>query len=203
VATSAAAPKPSANSFFAPRPGSTARLVHADLMNYSPEQFEQLKTLLKGWILERGEVLLVEPDPQFWRKFSIKRGQKVDQEFFDLLVRTRPDPAHPVYIKQQSSGEHCTIFGDLKMTHLFQDWFFFKKRNGQAYRPYVQEEMDQISAQLLHASCVCGEAPSVLAEYRGFIKAFPHADVSGMLRGRLADLQSNRLVLQYRCLEKK
>lgn len=67
------------------------------LESLSDEEFKQLARDLPGTVINREEVVFVEPDPDYFTKLAAARGDGADRAFFSALKATYPELVWPVY----------------------------------------------------------------------------------------------------------
>jgi len=97
------------------------------LESLTEEEFGRLKRELPSALINREEVVFVEPDPAYFAKLAAARGDSADRAFFAALKATYPEPVWPVYIEQQTDYSGCTRFGSMSLVDTFHAWAQFQR----------------------------------------------------------------------------
>lgn len=144
-----------------------------DLENLSETDYRRLEKKMKGFLVNRTELVFIEPDLKFFSNLAAKRGTKADVAFFRLMREFKPDNVWASYIEQQTDITGCTKYGNGLMTSLYAKALQFKRNYPQSYASEINEEIDGIFSRFSDIVCACGDRNSVLKEFRLFIKTFP------------------------------
>ena len=67
-------------------------LEHSQLDRLDEPTFQKVRRLMIGFWVNRVEVISADPDPSFFVKLAHEKGTKMDQSFFEVLMKTYPDP---------------------------------------------------------------------------------------------------------------
>lgn len=143
-----------------------------EMEDLSEADYALLKKKMKGFVVNREEILFIKPDLKFFQKLSRTRGTKADIAFFTLMREIRPEDVWAAYIEPQTDYSGCTIYGDGALTKLYGKVMRFKKAYPKAYVKDINEEISEILEEFGDTVCACGEREDVLKEYRLFIKTF-------------------------------
>jgi len=161
--------------------------------------FEKLQSQLQGIILRRTEVLVAEPDRDFFLKLSVEKGTKVDRSFFTLSVKTKPG-GWPVYIKQQTDYSGCVRYGENTLVNLYEEWGRFAKEFRKSYQTHTSSEITRIGTELTNATCACDGKESAISEFKAFITAFPTSPISKKLADRIAAIENGKSDIRFNCI---
>jgi hypothetical protein len=164
-----------------------------EVESLSDAEYAVLEKKMKGFVVNREEVVFVKPDLKFFAQLSQRWGTKTDAAFFVLMRVIRPDDVFPVYTERQTDVSGCTIYGIGALTVLYGQALKFKNTYPQAYTPDIDEEINEILDEFTGADvCACGDSASVRREFRLFIKTFPKDKNTAIVRKRLANLEKNK-----------
>lgn len=144
-----------------------------EMEDLSEADYALLKKKMKGFVINREEIVFIKPDLKFFQKLSRTRGTKADIAFFTLMREIRPDDVWAAYIEPQTDVTGCTIYGNGVLTKLYGKAVQFKRNYPKSYVSDINEEISEILQEFGDAVCACGEREDVLKEYRLFIKTFP------------------------------
>jgi hypothetical protein len=166
--------------------------------NVSEGAFLDLQRRLPGIVLNREEVILAEPDTNYFFKLASTHGGKTDREFFRAYQTTFPDSVWPVYVQQQTDFSGCTVFGERHLTESYHTWVSFRRTHPNNYRTVVKRIIKEIEGALL-STCACGDRESVIRELREFTIMFPTSPVRPVLIDRLRELEAGNSPVRFHC----
>ena len=92
------------------------------LESLSADAFTRLTVELKGAVINREEVVLVEPDVDYFQALAAARGDDADRAFFAALKATYPSSVWPVYVDQKTDFGGCTRFGSMSLVGTYTRW---------------------------------------------------------------------------------
>jgi len=164
------------------------------------EDFQRLKRELPGAIVNREEVVFVEPDPDYFRKLAAARGDGADRAFFSAFKATYPESVWPIYVEQQTDHGGCTRFGGLTLVETYRTWFDFQRRFRDRYAAGAQKETDAVIEQLTTSTCACGDLASVERELQRFRRQFPTSPARAKIEQRLQALRARRSEIRTSCV---
>lgn len=162
------------------------------LESLNEADYSTLKRKMKGFVVNRDEVVFIEPDVKFFKKLSAKYGTKADFAFFDLMSRLKPDSVWAAYIQQQTDYSGCTMYGKGLLTQLYGKLLIFKKNHPASYAGDIDREIKGILAEFTDSPCACGSRADVLKEYRLFIRQFPKDKNAPIVRKILKSFDKNK-----------
>jgi hypothetical protein len=164
-----------------------------ELENLSESDYSLLEKKMKGFLVNRTELVFIEPDLKFFSDLAAKRGTKADAAFFGLMREFKPNSVWAAYIEQQTDVTGCTIYGNGLLTKLYGKALQFKKKYPKSYVREVDEETDNILLNAFSDNvCACGDRNSVLKEYRSFIKTFPTDKKTPAVKKNLTTLEKSK-----------
>jgi hypothetical protein len=155
----------------------------------SVADYALLEKKMRGFDVNREEILFINPDAKFFARLAKTRGTKADAAFFALMRQIRPDNVWAAYVEQQTDVTGCGIYGNGALTRLYGKALQFKKTYPKAYVADINEEIREILEELTEGTCACGTRAGVEKEFRAFIKAFPNDKNTPAIKKRLANLK--------------
>jgi hypothetical protein len=147
---------------------------------------------MKGFVVNREEVVFIKPDLKFFAQLSKTRGTQADAAFFALMREIRPDNVWAAYIEQQTDYSGCTLYGNGVLTRLYGKALRFKRAYPKAYASEIDEEINEILQEFTDKPCACGERDAVFKEFRLFIRTFPKDKNTLEIRKNLTTLQKSK-----------
>jgi hypothetical protein len=163
-------------------------------------EFQALRRQLPGFILNREEGLIVEPDPSYFLDLAKRHGRPVDRSFFVLQSRSRPDGVWPVFMQRQTDSSGCTLFGQGKLVDSYRSWRHFGSEFPRAYARPVTRALAEVEEQVAQSTCACGDADSVSRELAEFAAAFPESPVATAAASRARAVRESRSPIRFNCL---
>ena len=164
----------------------------------SADEYALLEMKMKGFVLNREEILYINPDLKFFAQLAKTHGIKSDVAYFALMRQIRPDNVWAAYIEQQTDVTGCTRYGSGLMTGLYKKALRFKSNYPKAYRAEIDEEISELTSKFRDNLCACGDRESVLREFRIFIKTFPRDKQTPKIKKYLKNPKS-RKDFRYNC----
>jgi hypothetical protein len=161
-------------------------------------QFTRLQQL-PGAIVNRDEVLLVEPNPDYFTRLATARGDRADRAFASALKATYPESVWPVYSEQQTDIGGCTRFGSLDLVKIYRGWSDFQRRFPGRYVARADKEIDAVTERFTQSTCACGDLLAVERELQEFLRAFPLSSAAGTIERRLQALRTGRSNVRPHC----
>lgn len=158
----------------------------------SDAEYALLEKKMKGFVVNREEILVIVPDLAFFVQLSKKRGTRADAAFFALMREIRPDNVFAAYIEMQTDATGCTIYGNGALTRLYGKALRFKKTYPRAYVEEIDKEINEILSEFTGDPCACGERVAVLREFRLFIRTFPKDENTPEIKKNLATLEKRK-----------
>jgi hypothetical protein len=129
--------------------------VGAPLVDVAADPEEEFRPLarLPGAIVSRDEVVLVEPDPDYFVRLAASRGDRADRAFASALKRTYPQSVWPVYNERQTDYSGCTRFGSLTLVDAYRVWTAFQHTFPGRYVDPVAKDVDAVVRELTTSTC--------------------------------------------------
>lgn len=155
-------------------------------------EYSRFKRKMKGFLVNRQEVVFVEPDLKFFENQSRRYGLNSDVAYFKLMQRVKPDSVWAAYIEQQTDVTGCTKYGSGLLTRLYGDLLRFKKAYPNKYVADIKNEVDDIIAEFSVSGCSCGSFDGVLKEFRLFIKTYPKDPNTTKIRKNLTQIKTQQ-----------
>ncbi|HEX8367060.1 MAG TPA: hypothetical protein VF604_00700 [Pyrinomonadaceae bacterium] len=164
-----------------------------ELESLSEAEYALLEKKMKGFVVNREEVLVIEPDLEFFARLSGTRGTRADTAFFTVMREIKPDNVFRAYIEMQTDVTGCTNYGDGVLTSLYGKALQFKRAYPNAYAGEIDEEINEIPEEFITDDiCACGEREKVFREFRLFIRTFPKDKNTPEIKKNLATLQKRK-----------
>lgn len=163
-----------------------------EMEGLSESDYALLEKKMKGFTVNRDEILFINLDSKFFAALSKTHGTPADNAFFSLMRQIRPENVWAAYLEPQTDYSGCTIYGNGLLTRLYGKALYFKKSYPKSYVSDINEEIDKILEEFPEAGCACGNRESVLREYRLFIKTFPTDKNTPTIRKRLAKIEKSK-----------
>ncbi|HEX9963161.1 MAG TPA: hypothetical protein VGB00_19675 [Pyrinomonadaceae bacterium] len=170
----------------------------SELEDLSEAEYALLEKKMKGFVVNRDETLVIEPDLKFFAQLAKTRGTTADTAFFGLMHEIKPDNVWAAYNERQTDYSGCTVYGKGVLTALYGKALRFKKAYPQAYAVDINEEINEILEEFTGGTCACGNRAGVEREFRSFIKTFPKDKNTPAIKKRLANLGNNK-TFRFNC----
>lgn len=174
----------------------TLGIVAADklvevLESLSLADFNLVRDQMKGFKMNRIEVVYVSTDTIFFKNLALQKGQKVDIAFFDLFHYTKPH-GWPVYIERLTDYGGCTKYGSGLLVDFYGKWQKFQDSFPSAYSARVGEVLNDIKGELTLGTNACGSVADIVRELQLFIKTYPDNELSKELNRRIKEIEMNK-----------
>lgn len=163
-----------------------------EIESLSETDYSLLEKKMKGFSINRDEIVFIVPDSKFFTRLSKARETRTDVAFFTLMREIRPDNLWAAYIEQQTDVTGCTIYGNGLLTNFYGKTLQFKRVHPKAYIKDIDEEIYGIVAEFSDNLCACGDREGVLKEFRLFIKTFPKDKNTPAIEKRLAKIEKEK-----------
>jgi hypothetical protein len=163
-------------------------------------QFEDVVARVNGVIVNREELLVVEPDAQLFLTLARTYGTRADTAFAEAYAATYPDSLWPSYVSQVTDVTACTEFGTGELVARYRQWLSFRSQYAHVYRDEALAQLRRIEDEVAGSDCACGSAADVLAELEEFAVAFPDAPIAEAVKGRLAAVRGRQSPIRFGCL---
>jgi hypothetical protein len=170
------------------------------LERLTPDAFAQLQRDLRGLVVNREEVLIVEPDAGFLLALAEKFGTPADRRFFSAYKATYPESVWPVYVEQQTDYSGCTAFGSGKLVDTYRLWAEVERELSGAYNTHARAERLKVESELATSTCACGDGPSVERELQQYVDAISASAATPAIAARLREIKEGRSNIRLRCI---
>jgi hypothetical protein len=168
--------------------------------NFSQADYEFIEKNMKGFIVNREEVIVVQPDSAFFLKLANRVGTEKDRLYFTFLNELYEGHFWPAYIDLQTDVGGCTRYGEGILSNLFgKGKALLPKVNGY-YAEEVKKELSNISSQLAAGRCACGNQESVVKELRLFLELNKESEIAGKIKNRLDDVEKSKSDIEFNCV---
>jgi hypothetical protein len=168
-----------------------------DIEDLSDADYALLEKKMKGFVLNREEILYINPDLKFFAQLAKTRGTKSDAAYFALMRQIRPDNVWAAYIEQQTDVTGCTRFGSGLMTRLYGKAMQFKRAYPKSFRAEIDEEISKLASEFEGNICACGDRAGVLREFRLFVKTFPRDKHTPEIKKSLKSIERGQKFRYY------
>jgi hypothetical protein len=168
------------------------------LESLSEQEFAALGRELPGLIVNREEILFVQPDVVFFRRLAA-RGDRADRTFFAALASTYPDSVWPVYLDQQTDYSGCTRFGSGTLVSSYVTWAAVRRQYPKRYEEASAGHLGDIVKELTESTCACGDRASVEQELTEFRRRVGASDVRTRVEARRAAVRRDRADFRFSC----
>lgn len=155
---------------------------------------------MKGYIVNREEVILVEPDTRFFSTLAGKIGTAQDRLFFNFMLKVMPDGSWPVYMMRQTDVGGCTDFGKASLSTLYKEGTGILPELAGYYRQQFDRTIEGIADQLIGGTCACGNIASVKKELQTFLEMNPKAPIADRVRERMKAIQRGDHAVRENCI---
>ena len=170
------------------------------LESLSEAEFESLSRSLPGVLIQREEIVFVEPDTDYFARLAAAKGDDADRAFFSALKATYPESVWPVYIQQQTDYSGCTQFGSMALVEAYRTWSEFRGKYPSRYLAHAKAESDKVLEELTTSTCACGNADGIVRELEQFQARFPKSPVRSKIDARLKALRAHRSNIRANCV---
>jgi hypothetical protein len=170
------------------------------LESLSDRDFEQLQRDLPGAIVSREEILVVQPNVDYFDKLAATQGDAVDRRFFAALKTIYPESVWPAYVEQQTDYSGCTAFGSGTLVEAYRVWSQFQTDLPNRYAGAVERELDRVSSELAESTCACGNPASIQSELERFIQIFPNSPIRVRVEERLNAVKAGKSNIRAGCI---
>ncbi|OGW38593.1 MAG: hypothetical protein A2X58_10025 [Nitrospirae bacterium GWC2_56_14] len=168
--------------------------------NLSEADYEAIEKNMKGFTVNRYEVIVIEPDTAFFATLAKKHGTDNDNMYFQFRREWMPEGFWPVYINLQTDVGGCTRFGEGYLANLYKKGNALLPKMTGYYALETAKILKAVSDQLTSGTCACADQQSVIKELKLFLELNPKAEIAKKVEKRLEDLQKQRIAMQYQCI---
>lgn len=159
----------------------------------SEKDFKSFEKHMRGFLVNRDEIIFVKPDNKFFMNLSKKRGLPADVAFFELRNQLRPGGVWSAYTLPQTDYSGCTRFGTGKLTEFYGRLNSFKEKFQSAYVQIIDEELGYVVEALTVGTCACEDSLSATKEFELFMKTYPGAPITPKIQDRLSGTETSKI----------
>ncbi|MBV9240645.1 MAG: hypothetical protein JO314_01440 [Acidobacteria bacterium] len=163
-----------------------------DLEKLSAADYATFKKRMRGFVINREEIVFTEPDANFFYRLALRRGTAADKSFFRLLREFKPYGVWPTHVEQQTDVTGCTSYGNGRLTRLYGHALNFRRSFPRSYASFVNQEIRDIREQFDPNLCACGGRESVIREFTLFVKTYPKEKKTSQIRATLRRLKYDK-----------
>jgi len=156
---------------------------------------------LPGVYVQRIEVLVVNPEPDFFLELSARVGDEADRRFASALAAAYRNAKWHVYVQPQTDYAGCTVFGEGRLLKAYLAWSAMERDFPDRYVLAVARERDRVEENITRSTCACGDRVSVIEGLEGIAAALTPADpILAAVEARLAALYAGRSNMRFGCI---
>lgn len=174
--------------------------LHRVIEQLSKEDYDYVVKNMKGFIVNREEVLIAEPDFVFFSKLAHKVGTEQDRLYFDFALKVIPEGYVPAYLIRQTDLGGCTNYGDGTLSRLYREGTLLSPKVGDYYRKQLDKMINEMSRHFTSGSCACGDVQSVITEFEKFIETNPNAVTVDKVKERLRSIKQGNSNIRFHCV---
>ena len=116
-----------------------------------------------------------------------------------LSLKTVPD-ANREYIQQQTDYSGCIRFGTMSLVDCYARWVAYDKKYPNRYASEVKNFLRDIEDVLATGTCACEGKEAVLRELEAFVRAFPSARITMLVRERMNQIREGKSDIRFHCI---
>ena len=177
-------------------PGGT-RSVLESLPEHDFARLEELP----GVFVQRIEVLVVSPEPDFFLELSARVGDGADRRFASALAAAHRNAKWHVYVQPQTDYAGCTLFGEGRLLETYLAWSAMERDFPDRYVTAVARERHSVEDRITRSTCACGNRASVVEGLERIAAALTAADpILAAVEERLAALYDGRSNMRFGCI---
>jgi hypothetical protein len=165
----------------------------------SDTEYEEVQANMKGFVIERIEGAVAEPDYTWFLSLAENIGSETDRAFLALQLKLRPNGYWPAYLYRLTDYGGCTLFGEHLLSDLYAEATALLPDLPAAYRSHVEREINQLTLELRYPTCACSDKDSVIDEFRYFLQTNPGSEWADTVRSRLTTVQDDTEEMRYQC----
>jgi len=183
------------------RRAGTALVRDRQLERLDDLTYRKVQELLKGFVVRREEIVLVEPRADFFLRLARDKGTKTDEAFFEALQKTYPDGIWPAYKQALTDDTACIVFDKGILSELYGVWRGFQQSYPEQYPTETNRELTRIE-DAVGSTCACGGRESAVRDLSSFVAEYPDTRVAGSVLSRLASLKKGGSDMVFYCKPK-
>lgn len=170
------------------------------LEQLSDQDYISVEGGMRGYVVNREEVILVEPDTRFFSKLAGAVGTPQDRLYFEFMLKVRPNGYWPGYVTRQTDAGGCVEFGIGSLAALYRDGSAMLPKLGRYYRRELETTIADIGREVTTGTCACGKTSTVVKELRTFLEANPTAPIARTVKTRMKALERGADAVTENCV---
>lgn len=174
--------------------------LHRVIEQLSKADYEYVVKNMKGFIVNREEVIVTEPDSNYFSKLAQKVGTEQDRLYFGFVLKVTPEGYWPVYLLRQTDLGGCTKYGDGVLSRLYKEGTVLLPKVGGYYRKQLDKMTDKMGREFTSGSCACGDFQSVMKEFQIFIETNPNEAIVDKVKERLQSIKQGSANVRFHCV---
>jgi hypothetical protein len=171
------------------------------LERLSEENFQEVVRKMKGFWVNRQEVVYVEPDPRFFLELARTIGDRPSVDFFEACKKTSEN-AVPIYIQQQTDYNGCIQFGSMSLVASFRTWNTYRQNYPKRYSAEVMKFVRDLEFNLAEGTCACGGREDALREFERFVREFPNTTITKRVHERIDQIRNGTSGIRWQCINR-
>ncbi len=170
----------------------------AFIEQFSDAEFAAAQAAMRGYVLSRGNDIYALPRLDFFVELAKVHGKPEDLGFYRLAKQAEGENFLPLYLKEKIPTP-CVRFNEGMIGELYEGWSSYAKNWPHAYTAAVQQSLRDLEEAVALGTCACGDAKSVQAEQRGFLRRFPKNPMVKEIRARMRQIDKDPEVQPVNC----
>ena len=166
----------------------------------SETDYEVVVKNMKGFLVNREEVIVIEPDTVYFAALAKKHGIEIDSLYFQFLREVRPEGFWPVYLLPQTDFGGCIRYGEGHLANLYSKGKSLLPKMTGYYARETTKILRELSNKLTSGTCACGDRQSVIRELTLFLELNKGSEIAGKVKNRLEDIQKQGSSMRYHCV---
>jgi hypothetical protein len=168
------------------------------LEGLSDEDYAATTERMKGFDLNRDEVVFVNAEPEFFANLARERKDKVSLDFFETTGQIGGEGS-PTYLEQVTDYSACVRFGSLELVRCYRLLTRFRSLYPERYADRIATLLEPLEGELTDGNCACMERQDVEKELQAFLDEFPKSSIAVKVRDRLAAIRKGTVTMRYHC----
>lgn len=178
---------------------SIAAQLRTVLEALSETEYAEVQESMTGFVIERNEGIVVEPDYAWFLALAETIGTKTDRAFLALQLKLIPNGYWPAYVYRQTDYSGCTLFGEHLLSDLYAEATALLPDLPAMYRSRVEREINELSLQFTYSTCACSDKDTVIDELTYFLLTNADSQLVETVSERLEDVIDDSAGMRYEC----
>lgn len=174
--------------------------LHPVVEQLSNADYEYVVQNMKGFVVHRTEVIIIEMDSKFFTNLAEKIGEDQDRLYFNYIKKVKPNGYWPVYMERQTDLGGCIKYGDGTLSRLYEEGPTILQKVDKYYRAELDKTISEIGSKFTTGSCACRDAQYVTKEFQEFIKINKDAPIIDKVKNRLESIKQGSSNIRFHCV---